>query len=85
MPSNGSLKRLFFCLVFGMNAHSKFGLHTGKKILPQSIHYHRYDGPEERIAVDQQKNGQQIGNGEMRCHHREAERSSWIRSVDLKN
>jgi hypothetical protein len=43
-----------------MNDHSNFGWKTGKEILMQSIHYHRYGGPEERIAVDQQKNVQQI-------------------------
>jgi hypothetical protein len=43
-----------------MNAHSNFGLNTGKEILMQSIQYHRYGGPEERIAVDQQKNVQRI-------------------------
>jgi hypothetical protein len=60
MPSNGSFKRSFFCLLFGMNAHSNFRLNTGKAILMQSIQYHRYGGPEERIAIDQQKNGQWI-------------------------
>jgi hypothetical protein len=43
-----------------MNAHSNFGLNTGKEILMQSIQYHRYGGPQEQIAVDQQKNGQRI-------------------------
>jgi hypothetical protein len=43
-----------------MNAHSNFGLNTGEEILLQSFQYHRYGGPQERIAVDQQKNGQRI-------------------------
>jgi len=43
-----------------MNAHSNFGVNTGEEILLQSIHYHRYSGPQERIAVDQQKNVQRI-------------------------
>jgi hypothetical protein len=43
-----------------MNAHSNFALHAGKEFLMQSMHYHRYGGPEERIAVDQQNNGQRI-------------------------
>jgi hypothetical protein len=43
-----------------MNAHSDFGWNIGKEILMQSIQYRRNGGPEERIAVDQQKNVQQI-------------------------
>jgi hypothetical protein len=61
MPSNVRLKRsIFFYLTFGVNAHSIFAWKIGEEIFVQSMPYRRNGDPEERFAVGQQKNGQQI-------------------------
>jgi hypothetical protein len=55
-----AIKRSFFLPGIWNECSLQLRIDTGKEILLQSLQYHCYGGPEERIAVDRQKNVQQI-------------------------